>query len=129
MSGYPYPPNPLREDLQSQYRPYERRADARPSIWNTPSAREEAGRCLACAMPWQEYDASAPLDGRGTGYNFRLKNGEVRERTRGSADDVVIRVRRIGVCYFYPIRILKVAQLQIRLVIEAYTAIVNAHLY
>jgi len=68
MSDYPYPPNPLSDDLQFQYQAYARRADARPSIWNTPSAREEAGRCLAYAMPWREYDASAPLDGRGTGY-------------------------------------------------------------
>ena len=68
MSGYPYPPNPLSDDLRSQYQAYKLRADARPSIWNTPSAREEAGRCLAYANPWREFDASAPLHGRGTGY-------------------------------------------------------------
>lgn len=56
----------LREELESAYWRYVEHV--RPSIWNNPNAKLEAGRCLTMADPWHEYNTSAPKEGRGIGY-------------------------------------------------------------
>lgn len=62
----PAPTTPLREKLECEFWTYIE--NCRPSIWNNPTARLEAGRCLATAEPWREYDKSAPQEERGAGY-------------------------------------------------------------
>jgi len=54
--------------LCADYREYKRGADRMRSMWNIPSAREEAGRCLLTDNPWREFDESAPLECRCVGY-------------------------------------------------------------
>ena len=62
------PADTLHFRLVADWRDYQRDADARRSIWNSPSAREEAGRCLMCADPWREFNNSAPEECRAVGF-------------------------------------------------------------
>ena len=56
------PPNDLRQELMWAHNDYVRDYDRRPSIWNTPSAREEAGRHLSKLRPWESFYSVAVLN-------------------------------------------------------------------